>query len=128
MPFKSNLNNNNSKQEKVKNKTINYQKKINLSQAPKQRKEKEKLTMEKIRQKIEELNQQIKYARNNNYYTNLNNKMKTSIAKNNVQCNKTNNKNISWKRKLCLYNSFLTKPKPKMVEKNNSKKFFILKK
>ena len=128
MPFKSNLNNNNSKQEKVKNKTINYQKKINLSQAPKQRKEKEKLTMEKIRQKIEELNQQIKYARNNNYNTNLNNKMKTSIAKNNVQCNKTNNKNISWKRKLCLYNSFLTKPKPKMVEKNNSKKFFILKK
>ena len=128
MPFKSNLNNNNSKQEKVKNKTINYQKKINLSQAPKQRKEKEKLTMEKIRQKIEELNQQIKYARNNNYYTNLNNKMKTSIAKNNVQCNKTNNKNISWKRKLCLYNSFLAKPKPKMVEKNNSKKFFILKK
>ena len=128
MPFKSNLNNNNSKQEKVKNKTINYQKKINLSQAPKQRKEKEKLTMEKIRQKIEELNQQIKYARNNNYNTNLNNKMKTSIAKNNVQCNKTNNKNISWKRKLCLYNSFLAKPKPKMVEKNNSKKFFILKK
>ena len=127
-PFRSNLNNNNSKQEKVKNKTINYQKKINLSQAPKQRKEKEKLTMEKIRQKIEELNQQIKYARNNNYYTNLNNKMKTSIAKNNVQCNKTNNKNISWKRKLCLYNSFLTKPKPKMVEKNNSKKLFILKK
>ena len=128
MPFKSNLNINNSKQEKVKNKTINYQKKINLSQAPKQRKEKEKLTMEKIRQKIEELNQQIKYARNNNYNTNLNNKMKTSIAKNNAQCNKTNNKNISWKRKLCLYNSFLTKPKPKMVEKNNSKKFFILKK
>ena len=128
MPFKSNLNNNNSKQEKVKNKTINYQKKINLSQAPKQRKEKEKLTMEKIRQKIEELNQQIKYARNNNYNTNLNNKMKTSIAKNNAQCNKTNNKNISWKRKLCLYNSFLTKPKPKMVEKNNSKNFFILKK
>ena len=127
-PFRSNLNNNNSKQEKVKNKTINYQKKINLSQAPKQRKEKEKLTMEKIRQKIEELNQQIKYARNNNYNTNLNNKMKTSIAKNNAQCNKTNNKNISWKRKLCLYNSFLTKPKPKMVEKNNSKKFFILKK
>ena len=128
MPFKSNLNNNNSKQEKVKNKTINYQKKINLSQAPKQRKEKEKLTMENIRQKIEELNQQIKYARNNNYNTNLNNKMKTSIAKNNAQCNKTNNKNISWKRKLCLYNSFLTKPKPKMVEKNNSKNFFILKK
>ena len=128
MPFKSNLNINNSKQEKIKNKTINYQKKINLSQAPKQRKEKEKLTMEKIRQKIEELNQQIKYARNNNYNTNLNNKMKTSIAKNNAQCNKTNNKNISWKRKLCLYNSFLTKPKPKMVEKNNSKKFFILKK
>ena len=127
-PFRSNLNNNNSKQEKVKNKTINYQKKINLSQAPKQRKEKEKLTMEKIRQKIEELNQQIKYARNNNYNTNLNNKMKTSIAKNNAQCNKTNNKNISWKRKLCLYNSFLAKPKPKMVEKNNSKKFFILKK
>ena len=84
--------------------------------------------MEKIRQKIEELNQQIKYARNNNYNTNLNNKMKTSIAKNNVQCNKTNNKNISWKRKLCLYNSFLTNPKPKIVEKNNSKKFFILKK
>ena len=128
MPFKSNLNINNSKQEKIKNKTINYQKKINLSQAPKQRKEKEKLTMEKIRQKIEELNQQIKYARNNNYNTNLNNKMKTSIAKNNAQCNKTNNKNISWKRKLCLYNSFLAKPKPKMVEKNNSKKFFILKK
>ena len=128
MPFKSNLNINNSNQEKIKNKTINYQKKINLSQAPKQRKKKEKLTMEKIRQKIEELNQQIKYARNNNYNTNLNNKMKTSIAKNNVQCNKTNNKNISWKRKLCLYNSFLTKPKPKIVEKNNNKKFFILKK
>ena len=133
IPFKCNLKNN-TKPEKNKNRTINYQKKINLSQAPKQRKEKEKekekekLTMEKIRQKIVELNQYIKFVRNNNFNTSLNNKMKTNIVKSSAQCLKTNNKNISWKRKLYLSNSFLTKPKPKMVEKNNSKKYFIFKK
>ena len=119
-------NNNNIKQDRIKKRVFNYQKKINLSQLSINRKEKEKLSMEKIRQKIAEFSKHIK-TKNNNYNTNLNNKMKTSIIKNNGQYTIANNTNFFGKKKLCLSNSFLLRPKSKFTEKNNIKKVLFFK-
>ena len=114
----------------MKNRTFNYQKKINLSQLSIH--QKEKLSYEKIKQKIAELNRNIKNYRNN-YNTNFNNKTKRSLIKNSLQhtlnCNNTNtNNNCLGKKKLCLSNSFLIRAKSKAPEKNSNKKFLIFKK
>ena len=120
------INNNNIKKDR-KNRAFNYIKNINLSQLSIHRKEKEKLSMEKIRHKIAEFNKHIQNTKNNNYNTNLNNKMKTSVIKNSVQYSITNNNNFFRKKKLCLSNSFLIRPKSKFVEKSNSKKGLFFK-
>ena len=120
------INNNNIKKDR-KNRAFNYIKNINLSQLSIHRKEKEKLSMEKIRHKIAEFNKHIQNTKNNNYNTNLNNKMKTSVIKNSVQYSITNNNNFFRKKKLCLSNSFLIRPKSKFVEKSNSKKVLFFK-
>ena len=122
--------NTNIKQDIMKNRTFNYQKKINLSQLSIH--QKEKLSYEKIKQKIAELNRNIKNYRNN-YNTNFNNKTKRSLIKNSLQhtlnCNNTNtNNNCLGKKKLCLSNSFLIRAKSKAPEKNSNKKFLIFKK
>ena len=123
---KYNLNNNNNSninQDRTKNKTINYQKRINLSQHSIQRKENEKLFMEKIRQKIAEFNKFLKNNKNGNYNTNLNNKTKTNVIKNGGQYTMTNNKNFFGKKKLCLSNSFLLRPKSKLLIRTTTKNF-----
>ena len=128
IPFKYSSNNNLIKQNIIKNRTINYQNKINLSQFSMHKKEREKLSYDKIRQKIADLNKYIN-NKSSNYNTNLNNKMKMSIISNSGQNTMIKNKNIyGGKKKLCLSNSFLTKTKPKVEDKKNSKKFLIFKK
>ena len=134
--FKYNSNNN-LKNNNTKNRTINYnQKKINSSPISSQMKEKEKISMDKIRQKIAELNKYIKSKRNNECNTNFNNIIKTNnIKKGGVYGLRTHknlniiseDKNFFGKRNLCLSNSFLFGPKSKATEKNNNKKFFFFK-
>ena len=132
-PIKFNISNNSIKQDKIKNKTINNQRKYNLFQLPKNKKDKDKdkdkLSLEKIRQKIADLNKYINNNRNN-YHTNLNSKTKTSLVNNSLQVTSiNNNKNVfGGKHKLCLSNSFLSRAKPKVSEKNSRKKFLIFKK
>ena len=99
-------------------------------------KEKEKKSVDKIRQKIEELNKYIKNNRKGIGKTNLNNKIKTNNIKSGGVYTVSNNKNYNiisqsknffGKRKLCLSNSFFFRPKSKAIENNNSKKFLFLK-
>ena len=140
LKYSSNTNTN-IKNDKVKNRIINNNhKKVNLSQISMHIREKEKISMEKIRKKITELNKSIKNKRIINYNTNSSNKS------NKIKTNKiikgglyglytiTNYKNINIvsesknqfrKKKLCLSNSFLMRPKSKAHEKNNSTNFFL---
>ena len=127
--------NTNIKNDKTKNRIINNNhKKMNLSQLSMHIKENEKISIEKIKQRIAELNKSIKIKRNINYNTNLNNKVKkvklingglhtiTNYKNKNIV---SESKNYFGKRKLCLPNSFLMRTKSKANEKNNSKKFFL---
>ena len=95
-------------------------------------KEKEKKSVDKIRQKIEELNKYIKNNRKGIGKT----KIKTNKIKSGGVYTVSNNKNYNiisqsknffGKRKLCLSNSFFFRPKSKAIENNNSKKFLFLK-
>ena len=98
-------------------------------------KEREKITMDKIRQKIAELNRYIKNKRIANYNTNLNNRMKLNKIKDGGLYTTANTKNLNYisenknnfdaKKKLCLSNSFLIRPKSKITDKNNKKKLFF---
>ena len=136
IPFK-NSSNTNIKTDKIKNRSIIYNcKKLNSPQISSRLKEKEKKSVDKIRQKIEELNKYIKNNRKGIGKTNLNNKIKTNNIKSGgvytVSKNKNYNiisqsKNFFGKRKLCLSNSFFFRPKSKAIENNNSKKFLFLK-
>ena len=136
IPFK-NSSNTNIKTDKIKNRSIIYNcKKLNSPQISSRLKEKEKKSVDKIRQKIEELNKYIKNNRKGIGKTNLNNKIKTNKIKSGgvytVSNNKnyniiSQNKNFFGKRKLCLSNSFFFRPKSKAIENNNSKKFLFLK-
>ena len=124
-------------QNKIKNSTIknNTHKKANLSQLAFAAKEREKITMDKIRQKIAELNRYIKNKRIANYNTNLNNRMKLNKIKDGGLYTTANTKNLNYisenknnfdaKKKLCLSNSFLIRPKSKITDKNNKKKLFF---
>ena len=132
IPFK-NSSNTNIKTDKIKNRSIIYNcKKLNSPQISSRLKEKEKKSVDKIRQKIEELNKYIKNNRKGIGKTNLNNKIKTNKIKSGgvytVSKNKNYNiisqsKNFFGKRKLCLSNSFFFRPKSKAIENNNSKNF-----
>ena len=136
IPFK-NSSNTNIKTDKIKNRSIIYNcKKLNSPQISSRLKEKEKKSVDKIRQKIEELNKYIKNNRKGIGKTNLNNKIKTNKIKNGGVYTLSNNKNYNiisqsknffGKRKLCLSNSFFFRPKSKAIENNNSKKFLFLK-
>ena len=136
IPFK-NSSNTNIKTDKIKNRTIIYNcKKLNSPQISSRLKEKEKKSVDKIRQKIEELNKYIKNNRKGICKTNLNNKIKTNKIKSGGVYTVSNNKNYNiisqsknffGKRKLCLSNSFFFRPKSKAIENNNSKKFLFLK-
>ena len=136
IPFK-NSSNTNIKTDKIKNRSIIYNcKKLNSPQISSRLKEKEKKSVDKIRQKIEELNKYIKNNRKGIGKTNLNNKIKTNKIKSGGVYTVSNNKNYNiisqsknffGKRKLCLSNSFFFKPKSKAIENNNSKKFLFLK-
>ena len=136
IPFK-NSRNTNIKTDKIKNRSIIYNcKKLNSPQISSRLKEKEKKSVDKIRQKIEELKKYIKNNRKGIGKTNLNNKIKTNKIKSGgvytVSNNKnyniiSQNKNFFGKRKLCLSNSFFFRPKSKAIENNNSKKFLFLK-
>ena len=136
IPFK-NSSNTNIKTDKIKNRSIIYNcKKLNSPQISSRLKEKEKKSVDKIRQKIEELNKYIKNNRKGIGKTNLNNKIKTNNIKSGGVYTVSNNKNYNiisqsknffGKRKLCLSNSFFFKPKSKAIENNNSKKFLFLK-
>ena len=136
IPFK-NSSNTNIKTDKIKNRSIIYNcKKLNSSQISSRLKEKEKKSVDKIRQKIEELNKYIKNNRKGICKTNLNNKIKTNKIKSGGVYTVSNNKNYNiisqsknffGKRKLCLSNSFFFRPKSKAIENNNSKKFLFLK-
>jgi len=136
IPFK-NSSNANIKTDKIKNRSIIYNcKKLNSPQISSRLKEKEKKSVDKIRQKIEELNKYIKNNRKGIGKTNLNNKIKTNKIKSGGVYTVSNNKNYNiisqsknffGKRKLCLSNSFFFRPKSKAIENNNSKKFLFLK-
>ena len=136
IPFK-NSSNTNIKTDKIKNRAIIYNcKKLNSPQISSRLKEKEKKSVDKIRQKIEELNKYIKNNRKGICKTNLNNKIKTNKIKSGGVYTVSNNKNYNiisqsknffGKRKLCLSNSFFFRPKSKAIENNNSKKFLFLK-
>ena len=136
IPFK-NSSNTNIKTDKIKNRSIIYNcKKLNSPQISSRLKEKEKKSVDKIRQKIEELNKYIKNNRKGIGKTNLNNKIKTNKIKSGGVYTVSNNKNYNiisqsknffGKRKLCLSNSFFFRPKSKVIENNNSKKFLFLK-
>ena len=136
IPFK-NSSNTNIKTDKIKNRSIIYNcKKLNSPQISSRLKEKEKKSVDKIRQKIEELNKYIKNNRKGIGKTNLNNKIKTNNIKSGGVYTVSNNKNYNiisqsknffGKRKLCLSNSFFFRPKSKAIENNNSKKFLFLK-
>ena len=136
IPFK-NSSNTNIKTDKIKNRSIIYNcKKLNSPQISSRLKEKEKKSVDKIRQKIEELNKYIKNNRKGISKTNLNNKIKTNKIKSGGVYTLSNNKNYNiisqsknffGKRKLCLSNSFFFRPKSKAIENNNSKKFLFLK-
>ena len=136
IPFK-NSSNTNIKTDKIKNRSIIYNcKKLNSPQISSRLKEKEKKSVDKIRQKIEELNKYIKNNRKGIGKTNLNNKIKTNKIKSGGVFTLSNNKNYNiisqsknffGKRKLCLSNSFFFRPKSKAIENNNSKKFLFLK-
>ena len=136
IPFK-NSSNTNIKTDKIKNRSIIYNcKKLNSPQISSRLKEKEKKSVDKIRQKIEELNKYIKNNRKGIGKTNLNNKIKANKIKSGGVYTVSNNKNYNiisqsknffGKRKLCLSNSFFFKPKSKAIENNNSKKFLFLK-
>ena len=136
IPFK-NSSNTNIKTDKIKNRSIIYNsKKLNSPQISSRLKEKEKKSVDKIRQKIEELNKYIKNNRKGICKTNLNNKIKTNKIKSGGVYTVSNNKNYNiisqsknffGKRKLCLSNSFFFRPKSKAIENNNSKKFLFLK-
>ena len=136
IPFK-NSRNTNIKTDKIKNRSIIYNcKKLNSPQISSRLKEKEKKSVDKIRQKIEELNKYIKNNRKGIGKTNLNNKIKTNKIKSGGVYTVSNNKNYNiisqsknffGKRKLCLSNSFFFRPKSKAIENNNSKKFLFLK-
>ena len=136
IPFK-NSSNTNIKTDKIKNRSIIYNcKKLNSPQISSRLKEKEKKSVDKIRQKIEELNKYIKNNRKGIGKTNLNNKIKTNKIKSGGVYTLSNNKNYNiisqsknffGKRKLCLSNSFFFRPKSKAIENNNSKKFLFLK-
>ena len=136
IPFK-NSRNTNIKTDKIKNRSIIYNcKKLNSPQISSRLKEKEKKSVDKIRQKIEELNKYIKNNRKGIGKTNLNNKIKTNKIKSGGVYTVSNNKNYNiisqsknffGKRKLCLSNSFFFRPKSKVIENNNSKKFLFLK-
>ena len=132
IPFK-NSSNTNIKTDKIKNRSIIYNcKKLNSPQISSRLKEKEKKSVDKIRQKIEELNKYIKNNRKGIGKTNLNNKIKTNKIKSGGVYTVSNNKNYNiisqsknffGKRKLCLSNSFFFRPKSKAIENNNSKNF-----
>ena len=136
IPFK-NSSNTNIKTDKIKNRSIIYNcKKLNSPQISSRLKEKEKKSVDKIRQKIEELNKYIKNNRKGICKTNLNNKIKANKIKSGGVYTVSNNKNYNiisqsknffGKRKLCLSNSFFFRPKSKAIENNNSKKFLFLK-
>ena len=136
IPFK-NSSNTNIKTDKIKNRSIIYNcKKLNSPQISSRLKEKEKKSVDKIRQKIEELNKYIKNNRKGIGKTNLNNKIKTNKIKSGGVYTVSNNKNYNiisqsknffGKRKLCLSNSFFFRPKSKAIENNNIKKFLFLK-
>ena len=136
IPFK-NSSNTNIKTDKIKNRSIIYNcKKLNSPQISSRLKEKEKKSVDKIRQKIEELNKYIKNNRKGIGKTNLNNKIKTNKIKSGGVYTVSNNKNYNiisqsknffGKRKLCLSNSFFFRPKSKAIENNNCKKFLFLK-
>ena len=136
IPFK-NSSNTNIKTDKIKNRSIIYNcKKLNSPQISSRLKEKEKKSVDKIRQKIEELNKYIKNNRKGIGKTNLNNKIKANKIKSGGVYTVSNNKNYNiisqsknffGKRKLCLSNSFFFRPKSKAIENNNSKKFLFLK-
>ena len=136
IPFK-NSSNTNIKTDKIKNRSIIYNcKKLNSPQISSRLKEKEKKSVDKIRQKIEELNKYIKNNRKGICKTNLNNKIKTNKIKSGGVYTVSNNKNYNiisqsknffGKRKLCLSNSFFFRPKSKAIENDNSKKFLFLK-
>ena len=136
IPFK-NSSNTNIKTDKIKNRSIIYNcKKLNSPQISSRLKEKEKKSVDKIRQKIEELNKYIKNNRKGICKTNLNNKIKTNKIKSGGVYTVSNNKNYNiisqsknffGKRKLCLSNSFFFRHKSKAIENNNSKKFLFLK-
>ena len=136
IPFK-NSSNTNIKTDKIKNRSIIYNcKKLNSPQISSRLKEKEKKSVDKIRQKIEELNKYIKNNRKGIGKTNLNNKIKTNKIKSGGVYTVSNNKNYNiisqsknffGKRKLCLSNSFFFRPKSKAIGNNNSKKFLFLK-
>ena len=136
IPFK-NSRNTNIKTDKIKNRSIIYNcKKLNSPQISSRLKEKEKKSVDKIRQKIEELNKYIKNNRKGIGKTNLNNKIKANKIKSGGVYTVSNNKNYNiisqsknffGKRKLCLSNSFFFRPKSKAIENNNCKKFLFLK-
>ena len=136
IPFK-NSSNTNIKTDKIKNRSIIYNcKKLNSPQISSRLKEKEKKSVDKIRQKIEELNKYIKNNRKGIGKTNLNNKIKANKIKSGGVYTVSNNKNYNiisqsknffGKRKLCLSNSFFFRPKSKAIENNNCKKFLFLK-
>ena len=136
IPFK-NSSNTNIKTDKIKNRSIIYNcKKLNSPQISSRLKEKEKKSVDKIRQKIEELNKYIKNNRKGICKNNLNNNIKTNKIKSGGVFTLSNNKNYNiisqsknffGKRKLCLSNSFFFRPKSKVIENNNSKKFLFLK-
>ena len=135
IPFKYSSNTN--FKNKIDNRTITYnQKKMNSSQISPKMNDKDKISMDKIKQKIAELNKYIKCKRNGIFNTNINNNVKTNKIKNGGVYILTNyknlniineNKNFFGKRKLCLSNSFLFRPKSKAIDKNNSKKFIVFK-
>lgn len=136
IPFKYNSNTN-SKNDKAKNRTINYnQKKMYSTHISPKKKDKEKISMDKIKHKIEELNKYIKSKRNGICNTNINNNIKANKIKNGGVYILANNKNLNiisesnnffGKTKLCLSNSFLFRPKSKALDKNNSKKYNFFK-
>ena len=121
----------------LKKKENNVQRKINLSVN-----KEEKISMEKIRKKIAELNKYIKNKRINNFYNN-NKRVPMKIESNFTKSDKKNiltfskdmnifsdtkNKNMfCTRKKLCLTNSFLIRSKAKDGEKSNRKKFMFFK-
>ena len=136
IPFKYNSKSN-FINDKIKNKTLTHnQKKINSSKISPKIKNKEKISMDKIKQKIEELNKYIRSKRNDIYNTNISKNFNAKKIKNGRVYISTNFKNLNiinesknffGKNKLCLSNSFLFRPKSKAVDKNNSKKFNFFK-